>query len=157
MLSVSPSTARLYRTGCTTTSLHPGSRPTLHVGGTVWDTKASVKIEAPKVERSRRTIRVDALRIQELRQYKAQQAATGLRLGIAQNNDWFIFPVAPDRPKAFAKRFVALLESTRFVEARPHDLRHAHGSILLSKMRAPARGSRAARPQSDDVCEGLRA
>lgn len=114
-------------------------KETLHVGGTVWHTKAGLAIEAPKVERSRRTIPIDPMLAQELRQHKARQAETGLALGLAQSDDWLIFPATPDRPtvperpKNFCQKFTAKLKPTRFADVTPHVLRHAHGSILLGE------------------------
>ena len=72
---------------------------TLHVGRNVQRTaKGRLTIEAPKTERSRRTIPIDAGLVAELRRHKAAQAAFGLQLGIAQTEDWLLFPHSPDQP-----------------------------------------------------------
>ncbi len=117
---------------------------TLHVGGTVQRTKKNgLVIEAPKTTRSRRTIPIDAGLVTELRRHKAEQAAIGLQLGLAQTEDWLLFPMAPDRPthprtpNGFAQALARRLEKTRFAGVTPHDLRHAHGSALLADGESP--------------------
>ena len=112
---------------------------TLHVGGTVQSLKTGLKIDSPKAARSRRTIPIDGDLLAALRQLKAEQARAGLALGLAQTDSWLVFPVAPNqpempmRPQAWAQRFTAVVKPTRFAQITPHDLRHAHGSILLAE------------------------
>ena len=51
---------------------------TLHVGGTVQRTRKGLAIEAPKTNRSRRTLAIDPGLAAELRRHKAAQAEEGL-------------------------------------------------------------------------------
>jgi integrase len=114
-------------------------RGTLHVGGTVARTaKNGLTIEAPKSKASRRTIPIDAAILAELRRHKTAQAAIALQLGLAQSDAWLIFPAAPDRPtepknpSGFCQGFKHKLQRTSYAHISPHDLRHAHGSILIN-------------------------
>ena len=107
---------------------------TLQVAQTLEETLAGLAFKEPKSERSRRTVALDTLTVDELRRHRRQQAEDLLRLGIKQSNDTLIccdFEGQPLRPRSVTKRFADLSRQLD-LGVRFHDLRHSHISHLLA-------------------------
>ena len=107
---------------------------TLSVAQTLEETGEGLAFKAPKTERSRRTIALPKLTIDELRRHLVTQKKGRLRAGSAWvDNDLVICradgtPVSPSYvSQAFAKLAADLKLPIRF-----HDLRHTHISHLLA-------------------------
>jgi integrase len=107
---------------------------TLQVAQTLEETLAGLTFKEPKSERSRRTVALDTLTVDELRRHRRQQAEDLLRLGIRQSDDTLIccdFEGQPLRPRSVTKRFADLSRQLD-LGVRFHDLRHSHISHLLA-------------------------
>jgi integrase len=109
-------------------------RGVLSVAQTIEQTACGVGFKEPKTERSRRTIALPLLTVDELRRHKLRQTEARLALGPLYVNHDLVCCRPDGRPlspravtKAFAARAAALGLKVRF-----HDLRHSHISHLLA-------------------------
>jgi integrase len=106
---------------------------TLQVARTLEETAAGVNFKEPKSERSRRTIALPALAVEELHIHRRHQAEELLRLGIRQIGETLVscnHVAQPLRPRAITKSFANLSRKLE-LGIRFHDLRHSHISHLL--------------------------
>jgi integrase len=106
---------------------------TLQVARTLEETAAGLAFKEPKSERSRRTIALPLLTVEELHRHRRQQAEDLLRLGIRQTGDTLVCcsrEAQPMRPRAITKSFADLSRKLE-LGIRFHDLRHSHISHLL--------------------------
>jgi integrase len=113
--------------------LNPDGR-TLRVMHTLEETAVGLAFKEPKSERSRRTIALPALVVEELRRHRRQQAEDLLRLGIRQTDETLVccdHEAQPLRPRSVTKSF-ANLSRKLGIGIRFHDLRHSHISHLLA-------------------------
>jgi integrase len=110
-------------------------RRSLSVSQTLEETKAGgLVFKTPKTERSRRTISLPALTVEELFRHRARQAEDRLRAGpIWVDHD--LVSCRPDglpfSPRQLSKTFAALSRRLK-LGVRFHDLRHTHISHLLA-------------------------
>lgn len=89
-----------------------------------------------KTKSSRRSIPISANIVRLLKSHKSTQAQEKLLLGDAYQDQGLVFARedgAPLEPREFTKRFQRLLEKAGLPQARFHDLRHTHASLLLAK------------------------
>lgn len=108
---------------------------TLRVTSTLQRVGGELAFQAPKTERSRRTLAVPPFALAELRRHRREQAERRLLLGEA----WRDLDLVADRgdgepldPEAFTHAFTRLARRAGLPEgARLHDLRHAYASRLL--------------------------
>jgi integrase len=94
-------------------------------------------IGRPKSENSARAVHIDDGLVDALRAERARQAEVGLAAGLTLTGEWHVFPWndprTPLSPTTFGGRFkAAMSQSKKYKDVTPHDLRHAHGSILLA-------------------------
>jgi integrase len=81
-----------------------------------------------------RVVELSSLLVAELRQHRAKQAESLLRLGIRRTDDHHV--VLRDdgqqvKPQRFTAQFQEFLRRHKFRQVRFHDLRHSHASMLL--------------------------
>lgn len=97
-------------------------------------TKKGVLFQAPKTERSRRSIPLPENVVRELKRWKARQNQERLALGEAYQDNGLVFCREDGRwlePTYFSKCFDKLLEKAGLPHVRFHDLRHTHATQLL--------------------------
>lgn len=92
--------------------------------------------EAPKTERSRRTIALSADTIAALRWHRARQNEIRLQMGSAYQDYGMVLANAlgqPLSPHTLAHVWQRLLRQIDVPRIRFHDLRHTHASLLLQQ------------------------
>ncbi|MGA8321286.1 MAG: site-specific integrase [Xanthobacteraceae bacterium] len=98
-------------------------------------TKAGVRYKKPK-SRKGRTVALSARVVNELRSHRVQQAEELLKLGVPLTDDAFVVAQAdgsPLQPRTITHQWHQLLANTKTLpRIRFHDLRHAHGTHMLS-------------------------
>ena len=99
-------------------------------------TKDGLAFKQPKTGRSRRTVDLPQIAIDELRRHKVEQAKHRLSLGkLYQDND-LVFPRpdgTPWAPDRFSSSFAAMIRRAKIIGLRFHDLRHTHATQLLKQ------------------------
>jgi len=109
-------------------------RASLSVTRTIEQTSKGLGLKEPKTQRSRRTITLPALAVDDLRRHRKRQAEALLGLGVRQHRDTLVCArpdSSPVSPRALTKAF-ALLVAELKLSIRFHDLRHSHLSHLLA-------------------------
>lgn len=87
----------------------------------------------PKTSKSRRTIALPDQTIAELKAHRSRQGAQRLLLGSAYRDDGLVFAEAdgtPFNPNKISSRWLEFRRESK-VNARFHDLRHTHATLLL--------------------------
>lgn len=109
-------------------------RGVLSVRRSLEETEHGVTFKEPKTAKSKRTIRLLSMTLDELRRHKVAQARDKLMCGPAYEDDglvccWpngkFIFP------SHISHTFSALVAKLDIPRVRFHDLRHTHATLLL--------------------------
>src|SRR5262249_48379718 len=98
------------------------------------ETRAGVRVKAPKTERGRRTVVLPGFTLDPLRSHKAQQAERRLAAGPAYIDHDLICARddgAPWSPDAFSTAFASFVRGCELPHFRFHDLRHTHATQLL--------------------------
>lgn len=107
----------------------------LTVAQALEETKAGLATKAPKTARSRRTVTLPALTVEELRRHKARQAEERLKLGLGRADDGalvFADPFGhPIRPRDVTKQFGRIVRQVKVPRITFHGLRHSHLTHLL--------------------------
>jgi integrase len=97
-------------------------------------TEGGIEFKQPKTQKSRRSVKLPPVLIEELRRHRATQAAERELLGKGyQDHDLVIAQAdgTPFPPNAFTHAFTALMAKTGLPRIRFHDLRHGHATHLL--------------------------
>lgn len=93
-------------------------------------------IKPPKTEKSRRTIALPEMTIDELKRHRRNQASEQLRAGPRWHDDGFVFctPIGtPIDPRNVSRTFDELRESAGLRKQRFHDQRHWCATLLLAQ------------------------
>jgi len=96
--------------------------------------KDGIRTKAPKTAKSRRTISLPAITVEELRRHKAQQGEERLKLGLGRSEDVPVFsdPAGePIRPRDLTKQFGRIVKMSKVRRISFHGLRHTHLTHLL--------------------------
>jgi len=89
--------------------------------------------QAPKTDRSHRTIPIPADIVEVLQRHKARQAQERLLLGAAYEDHGLVFCAAiggPTSPPDFYKAFVRWLQRAGLPRVRFHDMRHTFATLM---------------------------
>jgi integrase len=101
----------------------------LQVAQATEQTRAGVRIKAPKTRKGRRIVSLPAAAVDLLRRYKITQAEEHLRLGLGKPE--LLFPREAADPREFSKAFARLADRAG-VDTTLHDLRHTHVTDLVN-------------------------
>jgi integrase len=96
--------------------------------------KLRIIFQAPKTDRSHRTIPIPADIVEVLQRHKARQAQKRLLLGAAYEDHALVFCSAigrPISPPDFYKASVRLLQRTGLPRVRFHNTRHTFATLML--------------------------
>lgn len=99
-------------------------------------TRGGLKIEAPKTEKSRRSIPVGGVVLSALRRQRARQAEERLAAGENWVDNDLVFPGRngnPMHPSVLYRRFQQILKAAGLPHIRFHDSRHTHATLLLQQ------------------------
>jgi integrase len=111
------------------------NRAVLRVTESLEQTKAGLRIKAPKSEKAR-AITLPRFATEELRRLKREQAEELLRLGVRQGDDTLLCARAdgePLQPRSLTHEFTHMISRVKDIpRVRFHDLRHSHATQLLS-------------------------
>jgi len=109
-------------------------RASLRVTESLEQTKAGLRVKAPKGEKAR-AITLPRFATEELRRLKRQQAEELLALGVRQGDDTLLCARAdgePLQPRSLTHEFTHLIGRVKDIpRVRFHDLRHSHATALL--------------------------
>jgi integrase len=109
-------------------------RASLRVTESLEQTKAGLRVKAPKSEKAR-AITLPRFATDELRRLKRQQAEELLALGVRQSDDTLLCARAngePLQPRSLTHEFTHLIRRMKDIpRVRFHDLRHSHATQLL--------------------------
>jgi integrase len=104
---------------------------------TVERTRDNKGVRSPKTDNSYRTILIDDILIQQLKNYKKWCKETRQKFGYSLNNNDFIFisyqtsnPIT-DNSITYALR--RIIKKAKIKSITPHGLRHTHATLLLSQ------------------------
>lgn len=100
------------------------------------ETKAGLRLKQPKTGRSRRTVDLPSILVEELRRHRVEQAKQRLALGQLFQDQDLVFPEndgQPWSPDKFSGMFVSLARRAGLKGFRLHDLRHTHATQLLKQ------------------------
>lgn len=92
--------------------------------------------QAPKTDRSRRTIAISPTVVQALRQQKKRQAEEKLIFGPDYTDTGLVFTMPEGHcvePRNLTRQFELRLKKAGLPRVRFHDLRHTHATLLLQK------------------------
>ncbi len=106
-----------------------------HVRQTLQDTTNGLVFEAPKTDRSRRTVSLPEFVVSALRRHRSDQAARRLALGRAWLDHDLVLDRGdggPMRPDSLSSGFRQLTKRSGLDGTRFHDLRHAHATLMLA-------------------------
>lgn len=106
----------------------------LTVAQSLEQTKAGLRVKAPKTRRSRRGISLSDSLIEEMRTHKARQAAERLALGLGRDPADLVFTRLngdPVRPDGVTQAFARMVKLAKIRHASVHCLRHTHATDLL--------------------------
>lgn len=97
-------------------------------------TKAGLRLKAPKTAKSRRSVTLPQFAINYLRDLKKTQAEERLRVGSVYDNQDFVFARedgSPVKPDTLSTNFATMIRRSNLPHVRFHDLRHTHATQLL--------------------------
>ena len=109
---------------------------TLRVRFALQRTDGTLRLKAPKSEKSRRTLTMPASLVAALHTHRVRQLEERLATGDRWKEAGFIFPNTsgkPSEPSNVLKRFKRLLVVGGLPAQRVHDLRHCAASLLLAQ------------------------
>jgi integrase len=104
--------------------------------------KTRLVFQAPKTEKSRRSIPIPALCLAALKRHKAQQAEEKLLLGPGYQDHGLVFAQAhggPIDPRSMDRYFTQALQRAGLPTIRLHDARHTYATLML-KQGIPLKG-----------------
>jgi integrase len=110
---------------------------TIRIERAIEQTKAGLRIKAPKTKHGRRTISLPPTVVAELRAHivKLQEMRLSLGMGRAGNDD-LLFPRWDNgqlrSPHWLTRKIAELMEALRFKGVTLHSLRHTHASQLIA-------------------------
>ncbi len=99
-------------------------------------TRGGLGFKQPKTARSRRTVALPPLIVEELKRHRTEQAQHRLMIGPAFEDHGLVFPEPDGRPWApnkLSSAFAALMRRAGIKGLRFHDLRHSHATQLLKQ------------------------
>ena len=106
----------------------------LTVNQTVEETKAGLRVKAPKTKRSRRNITLPALTVEALRRHRVRQLEERMKLGLGRDHDGLVFTDLEGglvRPRNITKEFGRIVKRAGLRAVTFHGLRHSHITTLL--------------------------
>ena len=106
----------------------------LTVNQAVEETKAGLRVKAPKTKRSRRNITLPALTVEALRRHRVRQLEERLQLGLGRDHDGLVFTDLEGglvRPRNLTKEFGRIVKRAGLRSVTFHGLRHTHITMLL--------------------------
>lgn len=109
-------------------------RGVIQIRQSIVRTKNGLLLQAPKTDRSRRSIVLPEKVVKELRRWNDRQAQEKLLLGQSYQDHGLVFCQKNGQwlePTNFSKYFGKLLEQAGLPHVRFHDLRHTHATQLL--------------------------
>ena len=109
-------------------------RGTLQITQSIEQLKREFRFKAPKTERSRRTIRLPASLIDQLKHHRKEQSAMRLKLGLGKDASDLVFTTSEGRmlnPDYVTEAFADEVQRAGLKAVRFHALRHSHLSMLL--------------------------
>lgn len=107
----------------------------LTVNQAIEETKAGLRVKAPKTKRSRRNITLPALTVDALRRHKIRQSEERLKLGLGRDHDGLVFTDLEGglvRPRNLTKEFGRIAKRAGLPGITFHGLRHSHITQLLA-------------------------
>lgn len=110
-------------------------RARLQVVRSLEETSDGLRFKSPKTSRSRRTITLPSLAVEELKRHRARQAEERLALGLGRDPDGLVVcrhDGEPLQPRSLTHEFTRLVQRAGVPRIRFHDLRHTHLSHLLA-------------------------
>ena len=111
-------------------------RETMSICETLEQTREGLTFKQPKTARSRRTVDLPGIVVDELQRHRSEQAQHKMMLGPAYQDNDLVFlgqDGHPWPPDTFTTAFVSFVRRAGFTGLRFHDLRHTHASQLLKE------------------------
>lgn len=112
-------------------------REVLRVRRTLTRLKGTYKMDAPKTQKSRRSVKLTTIATEALRAHLSRQLEEIDRVGPLYEDQGLVFATeagTPLNPTNLRQRsFAALLKRAKLPKMRFHDLRHACATLLLSR------------------------